>query len=348
MKKIISYDDIPISRGESIYFRMESDPALYYNLLAKGYHLVNHVVEADIDTIYLTGQRQIYGFRSREEYLSDLDDRICDSLRMRNIRKPKSYHFSYTDLVNHKYQLPFVFKNEILNGGREKYLIETPDDYENLIAACDFLLDRRVFCLLPFDSDDIKMKINYEKYLNSGFTVQEYIETPTEFNTTVRVVTSSSHDVLYSTLKYNEPSESVDDTSLLGFLLREIFPLSTPSIVSNTVSGGENILLGENGYSDFDKRMLDRHHIDSEQFQDVIESSLDAHQECQRELGIICGFDFIYDKNRGKWYMLEYHDKPMVGDYSRRNGIAYKTKQERLEAEGRVRATSLDLVLKKY
>ena len=37
----------------------------------------------------------------------------------------------------------------------------------------------------------------------------------------------------------------------------------------------------------------------------------------------------------------------MVGDYSKRQGLSYDTKKDKLTAEGRVRATALSLVLKK-
>ena len=82
-------------------------------------------------------------------------------------------------------------------------------------------------------------------------------------------------------------------------------------------------------------------------FASVITASSIAHKECSKELGIICGFDYIFDKLKEQWYLLEYHSRPMVGDYSKRQGLNYNTKEERLRAEGRVRATALQYVLKK-
>ena len=64
-------------------------------------------------------------------------------------------------------------------------------------------------------------------------------------------------------------------------------------------------------------------------------------------MGIICGFDYIYDQEKENWFLLEYHSRPMVGDYSKRQGINYDTKEDRITAEGRVRATALSLTLKK-
>ena len=71
------------------------------------------------------------------------------------------------------------------------------------------------------------------------------------------------------------------------------------------------------------------------------------HEECKRELGIICGFDYIYDQERKEWFLLEYHSRPMVGEYAKRQGLSYDTVEDKLTAEGRVRATALSLVLKK-
>ena len=36
-------------------------------------------------------------------------------------------------LIEHKYKLPFVFKNENANGGKEKFLISTEEDYESRV-----------------------------------------------------------------------------------------------------------------------------------------------------------------------------------------------------------------------
>ena len=153
--------------------------------------------------------------------------------------------------------------------------------------------------------------------------------------------------MLYASLKYNKKEDYIDKTSLLGYLLWKVYPLSTKSIVSNTLSGGKNILLGENNYIKEEKILLDKHNINSNKFNELLEVSKKIHNEYRKELGIICGFDYIYDMEREKWFLLEYHSRPMVGDYSKRQGISYVTKEDILRAEGRVRATSLKLALKK-
>ena len=93
--------------------------------------------------------------------------------------------------------------------------------------------------------------------------------------------------------------------------------------------------------------LLKQHNIKSSKFEDLVDTSLKVHEANKEELGIICGFDFIYDQERDNWHLLEYHSRPMVGDYSKRQGISYKTKEDRITAEGRVRATALVKTLRK-
>ncbi len=343
MERIIDYNELPRSKGQSIYFRMETDPKLYISLMSKGYKIINHISDSDKSTIYLTGRRQDRNCNSFDEYKNIVDNNIQNTLKENGIVKPNTYKFSIKDLINYKYKIPFVLKNENQNGGREKFLINTEEDYENLLLACTFLINKK----RNNNSTDIREQIDYNKYLNLNFTVQEYIPTPSKYNTTVRILTSSSNDLLYAALKYKEPNKCIDDTTLLGYLLGNIFPLSTKSIVSNTLSGGKNILIGEDNYIDFEESLLKEHDIDTDQFINLLDISKKVHNKYESELGIICGFDYIYDKDKEKWFLLEYHSRPMVGDYSKRQNISYESKEDKVTAEGRVRATALNLKLQK-
>ena len=347
MEKIISYEEIPFSNGENIYLRNETDPKLYVSLLLKGYKVIKNISDADEKTIYVTGRRQDYLCKTYEEYRNKVINSIDNSFMNNDIIRPNTLSFSYEDLFNYKYKTPFVLKNENQNGGREKFLINNEEDYENLIKACKVLLNKKIIDFNFLKLNDIRFKVDYNRYLTENFTIQEYINTPSEFNTTVRILTTSFNDLLYASLKYNKKEDYIDKTSLLGYLLWKVYPLSTKSIVSNTLSGGKNILLGENNYIKEEKILLDKHNINSNKFNELLEVSKKIHNEYRKELGIICGFDYIYDMEREKWFLLEYHSRPMVGDYSKRQGISYVTKEDRLRAEGRVRATSLKLALKK-
>ena len=347
MERIITYDDIPFSEGQTIYLRSETDPKLFISLLTKGYKIIDNIRDDNHGAIYVTGRRQDYLYSRFLDYKEAVDAGIQEELRGRGIVKPRTVKLSFQDLFEHKYQLPFVLKNENQNGGREKFLISTEEDYDNLIDACRLLISKTAYHISHVDPVDDRYKVHYDKYLGENFTVQEYIQTPSEYNTTVRLLTSSSQDLLYGSLKYKEPETYADDTSLLGYLLSEIYPLSTKSIVSNTLRGGNNILLGEGNYPHLERALLNSHNIDSVEFQKVIQATKEVHAKYKSELGIICGFDYIYDREREKWFLLEYHSRPMVGDYSKRQGIEYTDKESKLKADGRVRATALALTLKK-
>lgn len=347
MERVISYHEIPESHGETIHLRMEeSDPAFYLSLLKKGYHIVNHIQNTDESTIFVTRKKQDMECRTEEEYIDKLEHKIRSGFQEKGFDKPKTVPFSYHDLLTHRYTLPFVLKNEVLNGGKEKFLIQTEEDYQNLIYACEFLMEKKQFIVPPFPKKNDGGPTNYIQYLNTCFSVQEFVKTPTEFCTSMRVLTSSSHDLLCASLQYKKPEKLEDNTTILGYLLSDVYPLSTPSIVSNMLSGGNCIILGQPRNS-LEEEILDAHHVDSKQFHDLIETAETVHESCKSDLGIICGFDFIYDGDQDKWSLLEYHTKPMFGPYVTRQNIPYETVQERIAADGRVRATALSLQLQK-
>ncbi len=348
MERIIDYSEIPYAtNGQSVYLTMGSEPNLYLCLFQNGYHIINHLKDADSSTIFVTGRKQDYFCSSEEEYREKMDNYIQNAFQEHGITKPHTVSFSYQDLLDHKYHVPFVLKNEDENCGREKFLIATEEDYIQLIKTCHSLFDKRLLDICASNSRNPIYKIDYEDYLSSHFRVQEYIQTPSQYNTTVRVLTSPAQSVLYASLKYNLPEKIHDKTSMLGTMLSEVYPLSTDSIVSNTAAGGENCLIDGEYHTDEEKDLLRLHHIDSDGFHQVLEASKDVHEKFRREIGVLCGFDYIYDPERDQWFLLEYHNRPMVGDYSKRCGVPYDTFYQRKFAEGRVRATAFNQVLQK-
>ena len=347
MERMISYNELPEGMGQKIYLRLAPDPIFYLNLLRKGYRIVNNTRDVDEDTIYVSGVRQAYECFDLDKEKTSFDKKIRKLLSDEGIEKPATRDFRFRDLIEYKYKIPFVLKNEIINGGKEKFLIATEEDYQNLINACTFLIYRMHKINSPYPEGDKRNNIDYDSYLNSLFSVQEYIETPTRYSTSIRVLTSSSDDVLAAFLKYNTPERITDETSLLGYLLREVFPLSTNTITSNTLTGGNNLLIGKANCSREEQMILDKHNIPSDGYYNLINAAKRAHSKCGRELGILCGFDFIYDESRNKWFLLEYHGRPMVGDYAVENGLPYKSKEDRIVSDERTRATALSLALKK-
>lgn len=347
MERIIEYDEIPAAHGESIYLRIETDPSFYLSLLSKGYHVVRFAKYASDDTIFVTRKKQPSNLSTLAEYYDFVDASFEDELAKEGITKPKTYRFSYRDLSEHLYKLPFVFKNEDENCGREKFLIASEEDYENLIRTCGHLVNPNDPTRVWMRSKGIDYLVDYDLYLSSNYRIQEFIPTPSDYNTSMRLITDPCGDLLYASLKYNKPGPYNDHSSVLGYLLSEVNPLSSQSIVSNTMSGGSNVLIGDRLYSPSEEMLLEQHDIPSQAFQELVDSSMRVHNKLSKELGIICAFDYIYDRNRKKWFFLEYHTGPMIGDYCRRQGIAYGTSEEHKIADGRVRATALCKVLEK-
>ena len=190
MERIINYSELPKANGESVYLRMESDPNLYLCLMSKGYRIVHNAKDADDKTIFVTGCRQYMQSFSDGEYKNVFDTKVEGLLSTHDIVKPKTFRFSYQDLIDFKYKIPFVLKNENQNGGREKFLIATEEDYYNLIYACNDLIKRKLLFVSPYEKNDIRNQLDYGRYLNANFFVQEYISTPSEYCTSLRVVTS--------------------------------------------------------------------------------------------------------------------------------------------------------------
>ena len=348
MKRIITYEELPQGNGQKVYLRLNNtDPSFYLELLKKRYRIVNRIKDTDEDTIYIRWLDQAYLHEDQKMHREQVNKTIAETLEQRGIRKPKTLPFTYEDLIEHKYQVPFVLKNINESCGREKFLIATEEDYENLIQACDFLLDSSLKYLINKNPDEAKVKINYDDYLHMNFFVQQYITTPTEYNTSMRVLTSSSNDLMYASLKYNPPRRCQDNTTLLGYLLEHVYPLSTNTIVSNTMSGGKNVILEENSYTQFERSLLENHNLTSERFENLVEASLNVHTTLKKDIGCLCSFDYIYSAEENKWYVLEYHMKSMFNEYAARWSIPYQTKEERIAASGRVRATSLALTMQK-
>lgn len=102
--------------------------------------------------------------------------------------------------------------------------------------------------------------------------------------------------------------------------------LGSESIVSNTVAGGNSILLGKSGYSELEQEILLAHNIDPNNASvpsDVMKACTKIAINCSREIGAICGLDFIYDDEEKKWKYLEEHEYPMLYSYAEKYGLSY-------------------------
>ena len=120
----------------------------------------------------------------------------------------------------------------------------------------------------------------------------------------------------------------------------------------NYYSGGGNINLGQSRFDYSDKQILIEHGIDPENPilpAEVMEVSANIARNANKELGIMCGIDFIMDKNNGKWYYLENQAFPAIDEWAlpRRirikeyRGIKDYIKYNALDLEARFEALML-------
>lgn len=200
---------------------------------------------------------------------------------------------------------PAVFKNEIANGGKDKFLIETPNQLEIIKSFYnDFIND------------------SYYKQIFDLCIFQQFIETPTNYKTYMRVLMGASGDVMGASLKYSlikrELKQDIGDLEEYFSDANSKYFLDSKSMFGY-YSGGGNISFSQPRYSYEKKEILKAHNIDSDNPKvpdDVLEVSQSIVQNCHSMLGVICGIDFIYNINDGKWYYLELQAFPAIDEWA--------------------------------
>lgn len=128
--------------------------------------------------------------------------------------------------------------------------------------------------------------------------------------------------------------------------------LGNSSIISNTVAGGQSILIGKENYSDEEKRILLAHNINPQENKlpsELEEVVTNVAKYCKREIGAICGMDFIYDVQDNNWKFLEEHEYPMLYTYAEKYSLPqnysndfYNT-QQLLDIQARVQSLNLEM-----
>lgn len=200
---------------------------------------------------------------------------------------------------------PAVFKNELMNGGIDKFLIETP---EQLITLKKFYN---------------KYKDNkYYADAFSGSIFQQLIETPTEYHTYMRVLMSASGDILGASLKYSSCNDYQREPR--GIFEKHFWDKNSEFYLNcngmfNYYSGGGNINFSQKHFNYEQEQILKAHGIDPEDLKvpdDVLEVAANIAYNCNKELGIMCGIDFIFNKEDNKWYYLEIQSFPAIDEWA--------------------------------
>ena len=245
-----------------------------------------------------------------KEYKNEFNKRMFEAGGT-NLNYPYSLYF--LDYLNNPFY-PAVLKNESVNGGIDKFFIENE---EQLNILKKFYSDFK-------NNDDIKF------LLEDNCIFQQFIETPTEYKTYLRVLMSASGDMMGASLKFSHTSSERNEPN--GILENYFWNEKSKYFLNakkmfNYYSGGENIFFSQPKYSDIKKRVLISHGINPSNPvlpEEVYEVSSNIAKKCNAELGIIVGIDFIYNVIDSKWYYLENQAFPAVEEWAVTKGIKIK------------------------
>lgn len=316
--------DISPNQSNVVY---EAYKELFCALYMNGYKILTDSRLANDNTFFFTPCYDRHINHVKKDYTDQKRKKVNFYLIQEGISEPFNIEFPPDSFPKSLPKLPFVFKNESNQGGREKFLIETPSQLETL---------RKFYYEIDEYSKNRKVEkpndfLNYKQKFYQSTRIQEYIETPTEYNTSLRVLTSSNGDILASSLKYADTSLKTNE-GLHGYfdfyLSDPLSPyfLNSKSIISNTVAGGNSILLGKSHYSELEQEILNAHDINPKCAAvpvNVKNACINIAVHCKRELGAVCGLDFIYDKNNREWKYLEEHEYPMLYSYAEKHNLPY-------------------------
>lgn len=343
----INFPNIPINQSNPVY---EAYKELFEILFEKGYKVITDSNTVSNNAFFFSACLDKQINKTKEEYNNKKRNKINFYLNNHKITEPFSISFPIDSFPKKLPNLPFILKNESSQGGEEKFILRTPEQLETLIKFYNeinsYAKEKTIeevkhawscFPDLEFNENGRSNRgicidfVDYKKEFHQNMRIQKFIKTPTEYNTSLRVLTSSSGDILAASLKYAKTSTNNEEKyyglfdKYLSDPLSPYF-LGNESIVSNTIAGGNSILLEKNSYSKLEQDILRSHDINPENAtipEDIKKACLDIAVNCKREIGAICGLDFIYDIESKTWKYLEEHEYPMLYSYAEKYNLIY-------------------------
>lgn len=206
---------------------------------------------------------------------------------------------------------PVVFKNNTTDRGEDKYLIENMEQLKKIITLFELPQNER---------------FNFKK----EFVVQEYIKGFDDFNTSVRVVTTCTGDILYSLFLVSTEKEAKKRVKEYGIGIfnpceqltdpNSEYYLNSRNITSNYASGGKVIPLNPliSNFTASEEIVLSLHGIDSDTFElpeAIVKQCRIIANQLGTKKGIVTGMDFIYNSSNNNWYFLEANRNPSIDGY---------------------------------
>ena len=351
-QKAIIMPNRPSNESNPVY---EAYKKMFQYLYAMDYKIITDSRFVNENTFFFSPCLDKHVNKTREEYHDKKSKKINLCLIATRITPPFTVEFPADTFPKILPAFPFVLKNQYEQGGVEKFFIKNENQLQILkkfykeINLYD--REKRIEKLkkeyyyypdLEFDENGksnhvISVNlINYQKEFHENMALQEYIKTPTKYNTSLRVLTSSSGDILAASLKYADDTSKTEE-DYYGFFDRYLSNQASPyflgsgSIISNTVAGGSSILLGRNDYYELEQEILIAHGINPNHATvptKVRKASLAIAMQCAHEIGAICGLDFIYNEEQKSWKYLEEHEGPMLYSYAEKYHLPYSYEAE--------------------
>lgn len=267
----------------------------------EGFVITHEKFDTESDIIYLTMNNEAIPYDDIRGFKNAFDKHVAEVAG-------EKFNFPKTVEMEEYFKEPFypaVLKNEVMNGGKDKFFIETPEQ----VAI---------------------IKRFYDKFKGNGYIgqnlectkFQQFIKTPTEHKTYMRVLISASGDVLGASLKYSKMSNQVirDKGPLEEYFWdkNSEFYLGCEGMF-NYYSGGGNIVFGQSRLSYEEREILKAHEINPDNPvipEEIIEVSSNIATSSNREIGLLCGIDFIYNAEDKKWYYLELQAYPAIEEWA--------------------------------
>lgn len=310
-------------------------------LIDLGYEIITDKKRVSEDTFFFS---PLIDEKNIDDYITKKNKLIEESLLKENITSPTTISIPEDNfpVIN---KFPIVLKNINLDGGVEKFIIRNTMQLEKVKKIYEEGQQYDYNCIkqelineygpgVEVNEDGttnvglIYPIVDYKKLFHKDFKIQQYIETPTNYNTSLRVLVTSSGGILVSSLKYSNPSTKSTRKPFYpieSLLCDETTPfyIDTESIVSNQAIGGQGILIGKQEYTEEEKEILKMHEISFDIPLQIKNAAISLAKNCRKEIGAITGVDFIYDKNQKRWYYLEQQEYPMLISYAEKYGKEY-------------------------
>lgn len=247
---------------------------------------------------------------SDDEYKRRLDQKIFTSAG-------ENFNYPFSLPIDKYLKNPFfpaVFKNESTNGGIDKFLIENNDQFRKV----------KMFYEQSYDNPIYKLALDTT-------ILQQYLETPSKYQTYLRVLVGGYGEIMGASLKY---SARVEKTNKEKGLFEKVFLNQNSEYfidakkMFNYYSGGENIYFNQPKYSYEKSKVLTEHGFDINKLNlpnEVLDVCKNIMINCNREIGVLCGIDFMLNKLDEKWYYLESQAFPAIEEWAQQRRVTLPT-----------------------